>query len=127
MFPVPLDDRRLANKQEVFIIRSTDYKNEPLAISTKFLKKNSLHHDEIGSEQFVIITDPKGGSRAYKNDGYTFKSYKKKVLTDTDGQVWTVHEDYISLDDDTRLERASSHNVFWFAWYNTYPDTRLVK
>lgn len=127
MFPVPLNDRRLANKQEVFIIRSTDYKNDPLAISTKFLKKNNLHQDKVGDEEFVIITDSKGGSRAYKNDGISFKSYKKKVLTDSDGQVWNVHEDYISLDDGTRLERASSHNVFWFAWFNTYPLTRLVK
>ncbi len=127
MFPVPLTDKRLSNKTEVFVIRSKDYKGDPLAVSTKYLKKNSIHHDRIGNDEVVIITDKKGGSRAYLSGGHQFERYKDRVLIDANGEIWQVDEEAISTSNSIRLERAPSHNIFWFAWFNMYPETRLVK
>ncbi len=127
MFPVPSDDDRLANKAEVLIIRSPRFKTDPLAISIKYLKKKKIHHNTIADKNVLVITEKDGASRVYYSKNVKFKSYKKGVLTDERGKVWTVSEEALVSDKGRSLLRAPSHNAFWFAWYNLYPDTRLVK
>ena len=127
MFPVPDRDSRLDNKDEVLIIRSPRFKTDPLAISIKYLKKKKIHQNTIADKNVLVITEKDGASRVYYSKNVKFKSYKKGILTDNKGKVWSVSDEYIISEKGKKLLRAPSHNVFWFAWYNMYPETRLVK
>ena len=127
MFPVPQIDTRLDNKARVFIPRIDGYKEDPIAISVGYLKKKKLHQDKIGNQKFLVITSHRGASSMYEVNGQEFKSYKKGVLKDVDGNVWEVKEDKLVGPKGEQLLRLPAHESFWFAWYNTYASTRLIK
>ncbi len=127
MFPVPILDNKLNNKDEVLVIRAPGYRDDPLAISIKYLKKKNLFQGQISGKQIVVLSEKDGWSRVYEADNINFKSYKKGILKDTDGNQWKVTESFISDPNNYKFNRIPSHNAFWFAWYNSYPNTRLVK
>ncbi len=127
MFPVPLEDDRLENKDEVLIIRSPRFKTDPLAISIKYLKRKRIHHNNVADKNVIVISEKDGMSRVYYSKNVKFKSYKKGVLTDKKGKVWTVTDEHLISSNGRKLLRTPAHNAFWFAWYNMYPETRLVK
>jgi len=127
MFPVPQSDDRLKNKEEVLIIRAPDYRIDPLAIAIKYLRRKGLYQGQIAEIAVVVIADKTGAARAYDSYDFTFVSYKKGQLKDDKGQTWTVTEDYLKGPNQQRLQRLPAHNIFWFAWFNSYPNTRLVK
>jgi len=126
MFNVPELDNRLLNKDEVLIVRTNEYQKDPLAISAKYLKKNRIHHDKIGNTEFVVLTDKSGGNRVYESKGQTFKKLKNITVKDSEGVTWKIEEDKLISPDGMILERLPYHRIFWFAWYNTYKNTRLV-
>ena len=127
MFPVKNIDKRLNNKDEVFIVRTKDYQNDPLAISIKYLKRKKWHQDTINETNIIVIADPAGAARAYNTGLIQFKSLRKNKLTDQYNQTWEIQENQIVSDSGHILKRLPAHNIFWFAWYNAYPNTRLVK
>ena len=127
MFPVPLSDNRLKNKDEVLIVRANDYTTDPLAISINHMKEERLHTNKIGETEFVVVADHTGASRAYDSKGVEFVSINERELTDSEGNTWTIHDTYLKGPEDKILHQLPSHNMFWFAWFNTYPETRLVE
>ncbi|MDA8693241.1 DUF3179 domain-containing protein [Saprospiraceae bacterium] len=127
MFPVPQIDKRLDNKARVFIPRIAGYKDDPIAISVDYLKKKKFHQNKIGDQNFLVITSYRGASSLYGINNQKFKSYKKGVLKDDQGNIWEVNDDKIIGPNGEQLLRLPAHESFWFAWYNTYPKTRLVK
>ena len=65
--------------------------------------------------------------RANRNaDLYLLSQLRDKSGT-ISGLMWNVSESHLESPQGVRLERLPSHNVFWFAWYNVFPSTRLVK
>ena len=126
MFPVPKRDKRLANKARVFIPRPMDYKEDPLAISVDYLKRKKIHQDQIGDQPILIVSEKNGASRAYAIDQPMFKSYKQGKLMDQENQVWEVTEEALIGPDGERFSRLPAHEVFWFAWVNVFPLTRIV-
>lgn len=123
MFTVPEIDKRLLNKDEVLAFRNDD---EQLAISIKFLSKKKIHHDELGDQRIVVLSDEDGTSRAYEAAELEFDSFNgTDSAVDSSGQKWTVLEDKLVAGDQS-LKRIPSHNVFWFGWVSQYPQTRLV-
>jgi len=127
MFQVPKSDKRLKNKAEVLVIRTEGYKDDPLAISATYLKSNKVYQDKIGDIGFVVLTDASGGNRVYEDDGLTFKKFKGGSVKDSEGNSWKVFESHLESEDGRRLESLSYHRIFWFAWFNAYPQTRLVQ
>ncbi len=127
MFNVPELDDRLLNKDEVLIVRASEYKTDPLAISTKFLARNRVYHNQIGKSKFVVLTDKTGGNRVYESGDYKFKKIKNQVVKDADGVLWQIEEEKLIAPDGRTLNRLPYHRIFWFAWYNTFKNTRLVK
>ena len=127
MFNVPKLDNRLKNKQEVLIVRAPGYQDDPLAISAKFLKKNRIYHDKIADTNFVVLTDKSGGNRAYNSLNYKFKQMGANTIEDETGGTWKVTEEKLINADGNELNRLPYHRIFWFAWYNSFYNTRLVK
>lgn len=127
MFNVPQLDGRLANKDEVLIVRAEDYQNDPLAISARYLKRNRVYQDKIGSTDFVVLTDKSGGNRVYSAGDNSFTKLRDGKLLDKNGVGWAVSEERLVAPTGEALERLPYHRIFWFAWFNTYPETRLVR
>ena len=127
MFPVPVLDKKLNNKDEVLIIRTEGHRTDPLAISIKYLKKKKWNQGQIAGTNYLVLADDSGAARVYGRGDHKFKSYKKGKLKDEAGQIWKVSHDKLVGPSGETLERMPSHNTFWFAWYNTYPNTKLIK
>ena len=127
MFPVKALDKRLNNKDEVLIVRADSYKEDPLAILVKYLIKKKWLQVKIGEQSIIVLTDNSGAARAYDAQNIKFKNSKNGVLYDSLGQQWQLKEDYLVNETNDRLNRVVAHNIFWFAWYNAYPETRLIK
>jgi len=127
MFPVPLDDNRLKNKDEVLIVRTPKYDEDPTAIAIKYLKKKSWKQLQIGGTNVVVYANKDGSARAYAAGNQKFTKVNNGKLIDKQGREWTPYESELVSEDGVQLGRLPSHNIFWFAWYNTYPKTRLIK
>ncbi|MEM9929228.1 MAG: DUF3179 domain-containing protein [Bacteroidota bacterium] len=127
MFNVPSLDGRLANKDEVLIVRAEGYQEDPLALSARFLARRRVYQDRIRSTNFVVLTDKSGGNRVYHAREYTFTKLSKGKLLDATGASWDISEEQLVSPTGEALERLPYHRIFWFAWYNSYPETRLVR
>ncbi len=128
MFNVPSLDKQLKNKQSILAIRFPETNEAPLAISTRFLKKNPIYVDKIGAQSFVVLTDKSGANRVYETIGHTFKSYDGAIhLMDSNNIQWSVYENRLESSDGQILKRIHTFNAFWFGWQAAFPDTRLVK
>jgi len=95
--------------------------------STDFLARNPVHHDQIGDSKFVVLTDKSGGNRVYESKDHQFEKLKNSTVRDTDGVTWQIEEEQLTAADGRILNRLPYHRIFWFAWFNTYKNTRLVK
>jgi len=126
MFPVLKLDSRLPNKARVFIPRSKDFEAQPLAISVDYLKRKKIHQDQIGEQNLLIITESNGASRAYAIDEQQFKSYKNGRLLDNNNNLWEVTEEALIGPEKARFLRLPAHEIFWFAWINFFPETRII-
>ena len=128
MFTVPFKDKRLKNKDEILALRFPEFPNDQLAISAKFLLKNRIFQDQIGTKEFVVFTDETGANRVYESNGLEFKSYDgNDTVLDKDGNKWMLFEDRLENEKGELLSRLPYHRAFWFGWHSAYPDSRLIK
>ena len=127
MFGVPRLDRRLRNKAEVLGLLAPQADAAPLAIASGFLQRNPLHHDRLGGQDIVVLTDASGAHRVYQAHGVTFAGWDRDAsLTDGAGVGWTLDETRLRSSDGRMRDRVPAHRAFWFGWYAAYPHTRLV-
>ncbi|MDE2963114.1 MAG: DUF3179 domain-containing (seleno)protein, partial [Acidobacteriota bacterium] len=125
MFPVRFRDSRLSNKQEVVALL---LEGEAVAYDTDFLRENPLHHDRVGSQSIVILTDRSGANRVYDATGVTFTRWNREArLTDSHRQSWTVGEEALTNQAGEKRLRLPAHRAFWFGWHNQFPNSRLVR
>ena len=128
MFPVPVLDARLKNKDEVFTVALAGHPGAPLAISAAFLAATPVHHDEIEGAALVVLTDPSGANRAYASEDVTFVRYDgDRRVEDGSGAVWTLDEHALTAEDGRALRRIPAQRAFWFGWRAAFPNTRLVQ
>jgi len=126
MFPVPHSDQRLKNKAEVLVLKTEGYQQDPVAISIDYLVRNKLYQAKINRQAYVVISEKDGLSKVYEAQGVKFVKYRKGKLVDEEGQEWFVTEEEINSPSGKSLKRLPAHNIFWFAWVNTFPETKLV-
>ena len=125
MFPVPFNDKRLKNKQEVLAMLLG---RKPVAFDTSFLKKRALHHDTAGGRAVVILTDSSSAHRVYDANGVTFSKWDGKVaLVDQEDQTWKVTENALLGPNGQQRDRLAAHRAFWFGWHAQFPNSRLVR
>ncbi|MEL6898810.1 MAG: DUF3179 domain-containing protein, partial [Planctomycetota bacterium] len=135
MFDVPARDNRLSNKASVLVMRDGD--RDPTAISAEFLKEHSVYHETVGDTNVVVLTDAAGANRVYAVGDRNFKATAiSDIFTDRSGNRWRQTESALlpiaepsSLAEAaprSGLPRFAAHRAFWFGWYASYPNTRLI-
>lgn len=128
MFNVPSIDQKLKNKQSILAIRLPELTDKSIAISTKFLRRHPIYKSELAGQQFIVLTDKTGANRVYYSKDIEFVTYNQKDnITDSDGNSWTLHENYLESENGKTLKRLHSFNAFWFGWKAAYPGTTLIK
>ena len=127
MFPVPGEDRRLRNKQEVLVPRFGKPGERPLAIGSDFLRQNPVWHGRFGGRDFVVLTDKSGAHRIYGlADGKRIASWNgDRRVIDNSGQALALSETALTGKGVT-APRLPAHNAFWFGWRAAHPETELV-
>jgi len=126
MFPVPMLSPVLKNKQEVMVVRIEGYAKDPVAFSVDYLKEKRWHQEEINGRSVILAVDGLGILRAFDAADVLFTDVKDQALVDIKSREWEIGK--TGLSNGKRLLRElPSHNIFWFAWYNSYPHTRLIK
>lgn len=128
MFNTPFNDSRLKNKQEVLALRFPAAPNQQLAIDTAFLKNNTVYHNKIGQQNFVVFTDGTGANRVYDPKDIKFIDFDGNfITTDKTGKKWTLSESGLLADNGQTLARLPYRRAFWFGWLAAFPDTKLIK
>lgn len=127
MFTIPEIDRSLKNKDEILSIRLPDVPDENYAISSKFLRQNSVYNSKIGNVSYTVFTDKTGAHRVFKTGKIKFKEYDKiATVKDTNGVIWKVSEEKMTSTIGEVLERFPTHNAFWFGYKAAFPNTILI-
>lgn len=129
MFPTPTEDNRLANKDEVLVLRSLLPEAGPVAIAERFLRKNPVYEMDFEGHVLLILTDQGGANRVYRRPpDLHFADWDRQTrLRDQNGDVWTLNEAALETADGRILERLPAHRAFWFGWVAAYPETILIR
>ena len=128
MFSTPFNDDSLANKQEVLALRFPAAPDKQLAIDSEFLMRNTLYTNQIGQQQFVVLTDQSGANRVYESNGKQFKRYDgESRLTDNNDTEWSLSESSLTSANGEELKRLPARRAFWFGWKAAFPQTKLIK
>ena len=133
MFRVSRVDGRLANKEEVLVLRLADPDAEgrlrPLAVTARRLARERVFHHTFAGRNLVIVTSASGANRVYDAQDLRFAQYLDgERVADEAGRAWRITEDALVLDSEptTRRGRVAAQRAFWFGWYAQFPDTELI-
>ena len=124
-FNVPVEDDRLAQKDNVYAVRLGEALT---AYPIQLLAERMFALDEVGGLSIVVIATADGeGGRAYESGGVQFTSADTAagLLIDSEGGVWTIREDSLLGPNGTTLPRVGGHNAYWFAITNQTDNGRL--
>lgn len=125
MYELKSQDRRLNNKDEVLVLRTTD---DQIAISADYLNRNKVYSDKIGDRPFVVLTDQSGANWVFESKGIRFKTWNQiDKVTDHQNEAWSFSDAELTHSSGRTLKRLPAHRAFWFGWQAQYPETRLVK
>lgn len=129
MFTVPNEDTsELKNKDEILSIRHASFPKENIAISSKFLKKNSIYETSIGNIELVVLTDKSGAHRVYQTNGLKLVNFQDEIsVIDITGKIWNITENKLIAEDGSILPRFATHNAFWFGYKAAFPNVKLIK
>ena len=133
MFRVSNVDGRLANKDEVLVLRladpAADGRLRPLAIAARRLARERVLHHAFAGRNLGIVTSPGGANRVYDAGDVRFvRHLDDDRVADDAGRAWRITEAALVLDGDPEVRRArvAAQRAFWFGWYAQFPDTELV-
>jgi hypothetical protein len=108
MFPVIIDDDRLAPKDYVFALRGPGEK----AWSLASFEGGKVINDEVDGQAVVLIGNAATHSvRAYRSDGQRFEGTDDPAVVSADGADWQVEETGLIGPDGQTLERLPGHFV----------------
>lgn len=123
LFPVVYENRS-ENPKEIYIGVRTD---QPVGIQKSFMRSEGLHEFVAGNESLVAFYDePLDAVFVYnaRFEGETLEfEHSGDVFVDQNGNEWNTRgESSVG-----ELDWAPSFDVFWFAWYAFFPETKVIK
>jgi len=117
-FNVPVEDDRLAQKDNVYAVRVGEALT---AYPIELLAQRTFAQDEVGGLAIVVVATANGeGGRAFESGEIHFQSADPAgdTLTDSEGGVWLIREDSLLGPNGELLPRVGGHNAYWFAITN---------
>ena len=123
MFPLPGEDRRLKNKQEVVALLID---SQAAAYDTSFLTKNSLYHDTVGGQALVILTDISRATRLRRPGRQLFKLGPQVEAHRQNGTCMESPRGGARQCFGEERRRLQAHRAFWFEWQAQFPNSRLT-
>ena len=124
-FNVPVADQRLAQKDDVFVVRVG---GALTAYPIVLLAERGFALDRVGGLEIVVVSTADGeGGRAYESGGVQFVSVDPTVgaLSDAEGGAWMIREDHLLGPAGELLPRVGGHNAYWFAVTNQTENGQL--
>ncbi|NKB48953.1 MAG: DUF3179 domain-containing protein [Alphaproteobacteria bacterium] len=124
MFPVKMNDTRLATKDYVFALREAESEK---AWALELFRDNAVVNDTAGDVPVVLIGDIATRTvRAYASKGRQFTAAADNAdIVQADGIDWKVTEEALIPAEGEPLERLAGHIAYWFAWQNFKPDAEV--
>ncbi len=129
MFTVPKVDRKLNNKDEVLVVRSKKNEHKVIAISSNFLKSNTIYKNTIDNQKFTVFTDQSGAHRVFYSSEINFTTYNgKSTAIDNNNNEWRIIENaIIQVETQEKLPRLHTYNAFWFGIQAAFKEVELIK
>lgn len=130
IFPPGAESDLLPEKSFVLGINAG---GEAKAYALTRLPEEPVVNDEVGGREVVVIaTDNAEGARAYERGGREFSGPEltdgELTVVDETGVLWRVEEDgLVAVDGGETLKRLESRVSYWFAWYQTFPQTDVYE
>jgi hypothetical protein len=114
MFPVLVEDERLAPKDYVFALRVEDaIEAWPLSA----FEGGRVLNGRAGEVPVVLIGDAASRTvRAYRSEGRAFAPGVGPQMLQADGATWQIEEGALVGPQGERLDRLPGHVAYWFAW-----------
>ena len=124
MFPVQVNDTRLATKAYVFALRD---KAAEKAWALSLFDGGAVINDKAGDVAVVLIGDSATRTvRAYASEGRKFTAANDNAaIVQADGIDWRITEDALIPPDGNPLPRLPGHITYWFAWQNFKPQAEV--
>lgn len=114
MFPAQVDQRRAAQKDFVFGVRTAAAAR---AWSLKAFEGGRVINDRVGALSLVLIGDAAGRTvRAYDRGEREFARDAEGRLV-AEGEVWRRTEDALIGPNGARAPRVAGRLSYWFAWH----------
>jgi hypothetical protein len=127
MFPVGLQDDRLAAKAWVFGLRFDD---AAMAFDLEALQLAGVLNTTVGTQAVVLVVGAGRAVRAYDRGDATFDWHPTEegqaLLVADDDSEWRVTDIALQrVSGSGFLRRLPGHLAYWFGWYAFFPDTGL--
>ena len=133
MFPVAMQDDRLAAKAWVFGLRSGD---DAVAYELEALQQAGVLNTAVGAQPVVLVVGAGRAVRAYDRGDLTFAwkpadspdspDSARTVLVAGDGSEWRLSDVGLHRISGSGFRgRLPGHLAYWFGWYAFFPDTSL--
>jgi hypothetical protein len=127
MFPVGVQDERLAPKAWVFGLRSGE---SAKAFGLDALQQQRVLNTVVGDQPVVLVVGAGRAVRAYDRGELTFTagpadSAQTMLLAD-DGSAWRLSDVALhAVEGGGMRMRFPGHLAYWFGWYAFFPETEL--
>ncbi len=127
MFPVGLQDERLAPKAWVFGLRSGD---DAKAFGLDALQEQGVLNTVVGDQPVVLVVGTGRAVRAFDRGDLTFhldeSDSAQALLRADDGSAWRMSDVALHRVEGAGMRmRFPGHLAYWFGWYAFFPDTEL--
>ena len=122
IFPIGLEDDRLARKAWVF---GVEVGSQRMAFALDALHERGILNTVVGGVSIVLVPGSGRAVRAYERGERIFSLSDGELVAD-DGTAWRLTDlGLLQRDAPTRLPRVPGHLAYWFGWYAFFPDTGL--
>lgn len=120
----PLDNQNfvLENKEYVLGVQVMGVEK---AYRLSNLSKIAVHMDVVGGAP-IVVTYVNGSAQAFNAGAHKFKPYDGLLMASDDDGLWNMVTGQRLASAET-LEPVRHLPVYWFAWYDFYPETLLYE
>ena len=119
LFPLDHQNFTLESKERVLGIKIGNFTK---AYRYSVLESEKILNDEINGQR-IVITYFQGSAQAFHADSLTFSHKSGIIMIDEEDGEWNMLTGENTVKG--KLSPVVSISVYWFAWYDFYPETKV--